>query len=276
MVAHAVGLTMACCSLLLDPPGPLRLPPQPHLASSNSPRASALLMRVQKEAPAAAPEFSLPLLLQPEPAIAGGLLLLTLLVGNRLFTEDLLNSQSRADLIAAIAPVLIILKALGDLDITPKEADAVPPLGESTAWVDPSLPDAVKEELEWAASSLLVAPCSAMALWRDGSTLMLRGTVSSVAASTPAAAVLPGPLLTKAVARKNGAPDYLPALQLLPGRVEFSYMPENSQGILMLPLSGDASGGALILAADRQRGFGEEDISWARAVTARISEAFAQ
>ena len=78
-----------------------------------------------------------------------------------------------------------------------------------------------------------MAACTAMALWRDGSTLMLRGTVSPAAAASPAAAVLAGPLLTKAVARKNGAPDYLPALQLLPGRVEFSYMPENSQGILM-------------------------------------------
>ena len=269
MVA-VVGLSLlACCSLL---PSPLSPSAQSHIASFGSQRAPAFHMRVQKEAPAVAPEFSLPLLLQPEPAIAGGLALLTLLVGNRLFTEDLLNSQSRADLIAAIAPVLIILKALGDLDITPREADPVAPLGEATAWVEPSLADVVKDELEWAADSLLVAPCTAMALWRDGRTLMLRGTVPSAAAATPANAVIPGPLLTKAVARRSGAPDYLPALQLLPGRVEFSYMPENSQGILMLPLSGDAAGGALVLAADRQRGFGEEDISWARAVASRISE----
>ena len=262
----AATLCLAWCTLLPAPPLPTSV-------SYRSLRAPASLLRVQKNAPAAAPEFSVPLLLQPEPAIAGGLALLTLLVGNRLFTEELLNSQSRADLIAAIAPVLIILKALGDLDITPREADLVAPLGEATVWVEPSLPDAVKQELEWAASSLLVSPCTAMALWRGGSTLMLRGTVPPAAAATPAAAVLAGPLLTKAAARSNGRPDYLPALQLLPGRVEFSYMPENSQGILMLPLSGDAAGGALILAADRQRGFGEEDISWARAVASRISEA---
>ena len=109
------------------------------------------------------------LILQPELAIGGGMLLLTLLVGNRLFTEDLLNSQSRADLIATVAPVLIILKALGDLDITPKEADPVPPVGVATAWVEPSLPSAVQSELQWAAESVLIPPCTAAALWRDDS-----------------------------------------------------------------------------------------------------------
>ena len=80
------------------------------------------------------------------------------------------------------------------------------------------------------------------------------------------------PLLEKAAARKSGAPDYLPALQLLPAAtLEFAYLPENAQGVLMLPLSGDAPG-ALVLAADRQRGFGEEDISWAREVARKLSE----
>ena len=60
----------------------------------------------------------------------------------------------------------------------------------------------------------------------------------------------------------------------LPGRVEFSYFPENTQGVLMLPLVGETPG-ALILAVDRQRGFGEEDIEYARAVAARVAEVVA-
>ena len=39
----------------------------------------------------------------------------------------------------------------------------------------------------------------------------------------------------------------------------------------MLPLSGDTPG-ALLLAADRQRGFGEEEIAWAKAVASRVGE----
>ena len=266
------------------------------------------LLRAESQPPA--PAFSLPPLLQPELGIAGGLSLMMLLVGNRLFTPDLLNSQSRADLIATVGPVLIVLKALSDLDITPKEADPVPLLGTQASWVDPSLPTAVRAELEWAAETLLVAPCAAVALWRDGRTLLLSGTLSASAASGEASAVAAGTLLTKAAARKNGAPDYLPALQLvsaaspplpppaavahctpeplcrpshvichllcsqLPGRVEFSYFPENTQGVLMLPLVGETPA-ALILAVDRQRGFGEEDIEYARAVAARVAEVVA-
>ena len=88
-------------------------------------------------------------------------------------------------------------------------------------------------------------------------------------------AIAAGPLLTKAAARLNGAPDYLPAVQLLPGRVEFGYLPENAQGVLMLPLVG-ATRGALILACDRQRGFDKDDIEWARAVAGRLAESLAE
>ena len=218
----------------------------------------------------------LPFLLRAEEAlkIGGGLLLL--LVINRLFTGELLNSQSRADLIAVIAPVLIVLKALGDLDITPREADAVAPIGSSCEWMEASLSDSAKDELTWAASTLLetLGPCTTVALYRDGKTLMLKGTVPNALASSPGPdAIVPGILLNKVTARINGAPDYLPALQLLPGRVEFlNYLPENAQGVLMLPLTG-ATRGTLLLACDRQRGFGPDDVEWARAVAGRLSEA---
>ena len=85
-------------------------------------------------------------------------------------------------------------------------------------------------------------------------------------------AIAAGPLLTKAAARLNGAPDYLPAVQLLPGRVEFGYLPENAQGVLMLPLVGQTRG-ALLLASDQQRGFGPDDVEFARAVAVRVAEA---
>ena len=169
------------------------LPPTPLVPLHSHTRAPSPILRVQKEpSQPAAPTFELPAILQPELAIGGGMLLLTLLVGNRLFTEDLLNSQSRADLIATVAPVLIILKALGDLDITPKEADPVPPVGVATAWVEPSLPSAVQSELQWAAESVLIPPCTAAALWRDGRTLMLQGTLPSASAADPASCVKPG------------------------------------------------------------------------------------
>jgi hypothetical protein len=209
-----MSLLVAVASSLL-----LRTPLSTHAAVL--PRtAPAALMRAPAPDIARAAEAELPLILRAEPALAIGSALLLLLVGNRLVTSELLNSQSRADLIATIAPVLIILKALGDLDITPREADAVPASGVPCDWMEPSLPVTAATEVDWAAQTLLeLGACTTVALWRDGRTLLLRGTVPSGTAGGPEA-ITPGPLLSKAVARVNGAPDYLPALQLLPGRVE--------------------------------------------------------
>ena len=89
---------------------------------------------------------SLPFLLQPEPGLAiGGALLFALLVNRALFTPELYNAQSRADLIATVAPVLIVLKALGDLDITPREAEAVAAVGYAGEWLEPALSEDARQ-----------------------------------------------------------------------------------------------------------------------------------
>eukprot|EP00322_Chrysochromulina_rotalis_P006260 CAMPEP_0115871158 /NCGR_PEP_ID=MMETSP0287-20121206/22715_1 /TAXON_ID=412157 /ORGANISM="Chrysochromulina rotalis, Strain UIO044" /LENGTH=266 /DNA_ID=CAMNT_0003325937 /DNA_START=1 /DNA_END=798 /DNA_ORIENTATION=- len=233
-------------------------------------RSSLPCLRTPAEPPAASQ--GLPLLLVPNAALALGGSLLVLLVGNRLFTDELLNSQSRADLIATIAPVLIVLKALSDIDITPRQPEPVLLEGCSVSWVEPSIDEVLRTELEWAAGALLaIESCAAVALYHEGRTLMLQGTLPLDPTGTRdelANAVKPGTLLCKCMERNNGAPDYLPALQLLPGRVEFGYLPAAAQGVLMLPLIG--SSGALILACDRQRGFGQEEVSWARATASRV------
>lgn len=247
-----------------------RLLVAPLLLSPVQQQPHAVVMRARAPVEAA-PSVELPFFMRAEPAIAVGSALLLLLVGNRLFTEQLLNSQSRADLIATVAPVLIILKGLGDLEITAKVAEAVPAAGVLGEWTEPSLSEAARAEVEWAGDALLdMSGCVTVALWRDGRTLLLRGVLPSKVAPGPAA-ITPGVLLEKATARKNGAPDYLPALQLLPGRVEFSYLPENAQGVLMLPLTGSTRG-SLLLACDRQRGFGPDDVEWARAIAGRLAE----
>jgi hypothetical protein len=225
-----------------------------------------------KNAPPSPPASSLPLLLQPEPAIAAGVSLVTALLINRLFTDDLLNSQSRADLIATVAPTLITLKALGDLDIEARQAEPKPLDGPSLRWVEPSLSADQRRELEWAADSLRACEsCAAVALYVNGRTLLLHGTVATACADAPEAAVAPGPLVTKATESVSGAPDYLPSLPILPGRFEFfGYFPEATQGVLMVPIPG--SRGAFILASDRQRGFQQSDILWARSVAGRVAE----
>jgi len=212
----------------------------------------------------------------PEFGIVSGSALLLALVANRLVTEDLLNSQSRADLIATVGPVLLTLDALVNLDITPREAEPVKLAGASLSWTEPTIEGEARHELEWAVDTLSgCLACTSVAVWlSSGATIATRGLLSRAAAATPAAAVRPGILLEKCAQSTSGAPEYLPALQLLPGRVEFSYFPEETEALLMVPLGGQA--GAIVLGGDRRRAFASEDVQWARAIATRLGTTLAE
>lgn len=214
----------------------------------------------------------LPPLLRPDLSLAIGSGLLLALVGNRLFTEDLLNSQSRADLIATVAPILLTLKGLTDLDIKEREAEPVDLAGVEQSWASDKLPESVQRELTWAADTLFASMrCSSLAvLWNDD-TVLLKGMLPLKVGENPGGAVVPGPLVTRTLQKKSGAPEYLPSLQLLPGRVEFAYLPEMTQSVIVLPLGeAGAARGAFILGSDTQRAFKSDDVTWARAISVRV------
>ena len=84
------------------------------------------------------------------------------------------------------------------------------------------------------------------------------------------ATVVAGPLVKLAVGRASGRPEYLRALQILPGRIEFSYLPEETQALLILPTAAGAGGGAVIVGADRQRAFGEDAVRRCAAIATEI------
>ena len=204
--------------------------------------------------------------------LGAGSALLLALVANRLATPELLNAQSRADLIAVAAPVFVALEALTRLDITPKEADQVQLSGQPIHFNAPSLDQNRNSELEWATQTICdCLRCSSLAILHREQTLLLRGRFATGAAAEPELQqlIVPGPILKKCMQSKSGAPDYLPALQLLPGRIEFGYFPEETQGVLILPF--DSGRGAVIIGADRVRQFKASDIEWTRAVVSRIA-----
>ena len=68
----------------------------------------------------------------------------------------------------------------------------------------------------------------------------------------------------------------LSVYQILPGKVEFSYLPINTQTVVLLPLqlpslsgsANSASGGALILAANRAKVFKFSDLARLKAAAA--------
>ena len=256
-----VGGLLACLApLALMPPGPL--------ATSRLVRPN---LRMSDGSPGIVERLR-----DPQFGIVTGSALLLALVANRLGTDELLNSQSRADLIATIGPVLLTLDALNNLDITPREAEEVQLTGAAVDWTDPSIGGETQRELQWAADTLGERlGSSSLAVWlSSGPTIAARGLLSRSAAAAPASTVRPGPLLEKCAQSTTGAPEYLPALQLLPGRVEFSYFPEETQALLMVPLGGQI--GAIVLGANRKRAFGSDDVMWARAIATRLGAALAE
>lgn len=161
--SRSVAILVACA---LVTPGTSLLVPSAHPGGSpvipGSPArqcvrvsAPAAPLRVRPLVLCAAEERpALPSLSSPEVALVAGSVLLSVLVANRLFTEELLNSQSRADLIATVGATVLLLEALTRLDITPREADSVPLDGGEVAWIDPALPAAQRRELDWAVDAL--------------------------------------------------------------------------------------------------------------------------
>jgi hypothetical protein len=74
---------------------------------------------------------------------------------------------------------------------------------------------------------------------------------------------------------------YLPTLQALPGRVEFTYLPQNSQEALLVPVSLSLNSIAqenvpiieravLVLGSDTAKSFTPRDVAWCQVIASRI------
>jgi hypothetical protein len=72
---------------------------------------------------------------------------------------------------------------------------------------------------------------------------------------------------------------YLPTLQALPGRSEFTYLPDNTQAVLLIPvLTGDSKAATatstttvIALGADQARSFTPRNVAWSQAVATKLA-----
>ena len=80
--------------------------------------------------------------------------------------------------------------------------------------------------------------------------------------------------------RKGPKESYLPTLQAIPGKIEFTYLPPNSQEVLVLPVPkrdmgvgegmADKRYYALVLGGDTAKNFTPRDVAWCREVASWI------
>ncbi len=188
----------------------------------------------------------------------GGVLLLV----NRLTTSPLTDSQARSDALGVILSAVLLLTGIIWQQVQPRSPDAVTLIGEEGFELESNLPEAVRMELAWASHLLLTNTVTrSLVVYYQGKVLLRRGVLGVNRE------VKPGKIVQRVLDRQK--PVYLVDLKVYPGRIEFDYLPSNTQGIICQPL-GDR--GALILAANAPRSYTKQDENWIEGIADKLAE----
>ncbi|MDY6899351.1 MAG: cofactor assembly of complex C subunit B [Cyanobacteriota bacterium] len=194
------------------------------------------------------------------PIIVGGLGAVLLLI-NRIQSPELTESQARADVLGVILSAVLILTGLIWQQVQPRTPDAVELIGEKGFVFAPDLSDVTKTELAWASHLLLtntVTRC--VVVYYQGKVLLRRGILGEKSEVTPGA-------ILKRVLDKH-KPVYLVDLKVYPGRVEFDYLPSNTQGVICQPIGDE---GVLILGAHAPRSYTKQDENWIAGIADKLA-----
>ncbi|MEO1093310.1 MAG: cofactor assembly of complex C subunit B [Cyanobacteria bacterium J06638_28] len=191
-----------------------------------------------------------------------GILGSSLLLLNRFFTPVLTDSQARSDVMGVILSALLVLTGLLWQRVQPRSPETVQLQGTEGFEIDEELPDVVQTELAWASHLLLTNTVTrSLVAYYDGRTLMRRGILG------PTAVVETGAILQRVL--EKGKAVYLVDLKIYPGRIEFSYLPENTQGVICQPMGAK---GTLILGANAPRSYTQQDETWIEGITDKLGE----
>jgi len=194
--------------------------------------------------------------------IVGG----TVLMFNRFATADLTPSQARSDVMGVILSGVLILVGLIWQRVQPRLPDAVELIGREGLEFAPDLPESVKIELAWASHLLLTNTVTkSLIVYYRGEVLLRRGILSQnseVKVSNIIKRVL-----------ETGKAVYLVNLNLYPAKIEFDYLPENTQGLICQPIGKE---GVLILAANAPRSYTKQDEIWIEGIADKLADTFSQ
>ncbi|MDJ0573183.1 MAG: cofactor assembly of complex C subunit B [Pleurocapsa sp. MO_192.B19] len=194
------------------------------------------------------------------PIFAGGLGGLLLLV-NRLLTAQITDSQARSDALGVIEGAVLILVGLLWQQIQAKPPDSVTLVGETGLEFAPELSEEAKTELAWASHLLLTNTVTrSLVVYYDEQTLLRRGVLGANSQ------VKPGAIVQRVLSKQK--PVYLVNLNLYPGKVEFDYLPENTQGLICQPIG---ERGVLILGANAPRSYTKQDEKWIEGIADKLA-----
>ena len=229
-------------------------------------------------------------------SIGLGLLGLCLLLIERLSLPDVatmgvdqvqyaetLGEETRSNLIAVFACGSVLLNGISKLDVTSALAESVEL--EGTVLSDPLVfDDSLKKHqrtLQWGMESFLQATPAKTVVLLQRKSLQDKWEILSMAGVAPPEAtderpeLFPTtPILDRFLKDGSSGETYLPTLQALPGKAEFTYIPENTQGVLILSVpQGSAASTTtttILLGANRAKSFTPRDVAWCQTLAARL------
>ncbi|MDX2211657.1 MAG: cofactor assembly of complex C subunit B [Oculatellaceae cyanobacterium bins.114] len=195
-----------------------------------------------------------------------GVLASCLFMVNRLLTANLTDSQARADALGVIVSAVLVLTGLLWQQVQPKLPEAVELIGEEGFELATDLPETAKTELAWASHLLLTnTSTKTLLIWYQNQVLLRRGILRANAQ------VKLGAIAQRAIEKQKAV--YLVNLKLYPGRVEFDFLPENTQGIICQPLG---QNGILILGANAPRSYTRQDEVWIAGIADKLANTLQQ
>ena len=179
------------------------------------------------------------------------LLLLGLTVTNAGLAETVTPELQRAEVLAGMAAVGLMLVAVLWTRANPKSAEKVPLKGEQGLVIADEFNDAQKQELAWGSHMLLTATpaASVLVLWRQ-QVVLRRGLISQDPFH-------PGAITKRAMDRAQTIS--LVNTSLFPGRAEFDGMLQSLPSVLVCPMGQQ---GVVILGGWSPRCFSRSDERW--------------
>ena len=199
------------------------------------------------------------------PLIAGAIGSVLLLI-NRLTTVELTPSQARSDVVGVILSGMLALVWLIWQQVQPVPPDSVTLVGKEGLEFAPDLSDTVKIELAWASHLLLTNTVTkSLIVYYQGRVLLRRGILGINSE------VNPGIIVKRVLETQK--PVYLVNLNLYPGKVEFDYLPENTQGLICQPMGKE---GVLILGANVPRSYTKQDENWIEGIADKLGNTLDQ
>ncbi len=194
------------------------------------------------------------------PIIAGSIAG-TLLMLNRVLTPALTDSQARSDAVGVVLTAVLILTGLLWQQVQPRTPDRVVLEGTEGFELLSTLPDDLKTELAWASHLILTNTVTrSIVVYYQGRVLLRRGILA------PKAEVTPGAILNRVLSKQKAI--YLVDTKVYPGRIEFDYLPPNTQGIICQPLGTD---GTMILGANAPRSYTKQDEAWIEGIANKLT-----